>query len=183
MSDTGRIRFNQNGTAAQKNACIYYNNTNSGLILENLNTSGLAKGVKIISNFDIELDCFNEILLNKFSMSLFKVVSVIGTGDGGTYQVKNNTPIANFYINEVNNDVRIHLPNYLSGEEYMVDGINTYVRTANGKSCRVYGSSNTTLQRMYDIGSGNASPKDYVNIPANQNGHFIYYGNSWYYND
>jgi hypothetical protein len=65
----------------------------------------------------------------------------------------------------------------------MVDGINTYVRTANGKSARVYGSSNTTLQRMYDIGSGNAAAKDYVSLPANQNAFFIYYGNSWYYND
>jgi hypothetical protein len=29
-------------------------------------------------------------------MSLFKVVPVIGTEDGGTYQVKNNLPIASF---------------------------------------------------------------------------------------
>ena len=65
----------------------------------------------------------------------------------------------------------------------MVDGINTYVRKANGESARVYGSSNTSLQRMYDIGSGNAAAKDYVSLPANQNGHFIYYGNSWYFND
>jgi hypothetical protein len=65
----------------------------------------------------------------------------------------------------------------------MVDGINTDVRTTNGKSARVYGSSNTTLERMYDIGSGNAAPKDYVTINANQNAFLIYYGNSWYYND
>jgi hypothetical protein len=76
--------------------------------------------------------------------------------------LKNNLPIASFYITETNDDVRIMLPNYLSGEEYMVDGINVYVRTANGKSCRVYGSSNTNLTRMYDIGSGNAAAKDYV---------------------
>jgi hypothetical protein len=56
----------------------------------------------------------------------------------------------------------------------MLDGINCYVRTAKGKSARVYGGSNTTLQRMYDIGSGNAAAKDYVTINANQNAFFIY---------
>ena len=75
------------------------------------------------------------------------------------------------------------LPNPASGENFLVDGINLYIRTANGKSCRVYGTSNTTSLRMYDIGSGNAAAKDYVTINANQNGHFIYYTNYWYYND
>jgi hypothetical protein len=116
-------------------------------------------------------------------MSLFKVVPIIGTGDGGFFYIKDHLPIASFYITETNDNVNIMLPNYLSGETFMVDGINVYVRTANGKSCRVYGTSNTTLQRMYDIGSGNAAAKEYVSIPANQNGHFIYYRNSWYFND
>ena len=75
------------------------------------------------------------------------------------------------------------LPNPASGENFLVDGINLYIRTANGKSCRVYGTSNTTSLRMYDIGSDNAAAKDYVTINANQNAFFIYYTNYWYYND
>ena len=110
-------------------------------------------------------------------MSLIKVVPIIGTGDSGLYQVKDNLPIASFYITESNDDVRIRLPNY------MVDGANAYVRTANGKSAIIHGTSNTTSQKMYDIVSGNASAKDFVNIPANQNAYFIYYSGFWYYDD
>ena len=91
MYDTQKIQFNQSGLTAQRNASIYYNNTNSGIIIENLNTSGTSKGVYIKSNFDIQLDCFNEILLGKFSSSLWKVIPIFGTGDSGTIIENLNT--------------------------------------------------------------------------------------------
>ena len=65
----------------------------------------------------------------------------------------------------------------------MVDGINIFVRTANGKSCLVYGTNNTTAQRMYDTGSGNVLAKESVLVNVNQNSHFIYYSKYWYYMD
>ena len=62
----------------------------------------------------------------------------------------------------------------------MTNGTNVYIRTGNGKTARVYGSNSTTLERVYDVGSSNSASKLYVTIPANQNGHFVYYGNHWY---
>jgi hypothetical protein len=47
MYDTQRIRFNQGGAALQKIASIYYDNTNSGIWIENLNTSGTSRGIYI----------------------------------------------------------------------------------------------------------------------------------------
>jgi hypothetical protein len=75
------------------------------------------------------------------------------------------------------------LPNFTTGSNFMVDGINLYIRTANGKTARVYGTTNTIAQRMYDIGSGNAAAKDYISLEANQNGQFFYYNGFWYYMD
>jgi hypothetical protein len=75
------------------------------------------------------------------------------------------------------------LPNLTTGSTFMVDGINLYVRTANGKTARVYGTTNTTSERMYDIGPGNAAAKGYISLDANQNAQFFYYNGYWYYMD
>jgi hypothetical protein len=44
-------------------------------------------------------------MLNDFSTSLFKVVSIFGVGDNGNYFVENNLPIATFYFTNLNNAV------------------------------------------------------------------------------
>ena len=62
---------------------------------------------KINSNWNLELSCFKDLMLNNLSTSLFKVVSIIGVGDNGNYSVVNNLPIASFYIIQLNNDVKI----------------------------------------------------------------------------
>ena len=62
----------------------------------------------------------------------------------------------------------------------MTNGTNVYIRTAGGKTARVYGSNSTTLERMYDVGGSNQLAKLSITIPANQNGHFVYCANHCY---
>ena len=143
-------------------------------MIENLNTNGDSKSIKINSNWNLELSCFNELMLSNFSTSLFKVVDIFGVGDGGNYFVENNLPIATFYFTTLNNDVRIFLPNFFTGSNFLKNGINLYVRTGNGKTARVYGSNSSAIQRIYDVGQGSGSPKTFIDIPNNQNSHFVY---------
>jgi hypothetical protein len=119
-------------------------------------------------------------MLSNFSTSLFKVINIIGTGDGGNYFVENNLPIATFYFSNLNNDVRIFLPNFVTGSNFLKNGINLYVRTGNGKTARVYGSNSSAIDRIYDVGQGSGAPKTYIAIPANQNAHFVYANNYWW---
>ena len=122
-------------------------------------------------------------LLSKFSTSLFKVTEVLGAGDNGNYYLENTLPLSTFYILELYNNVNIFLPNFVTNATWMVDGINVYIRTAGGKTARVYGTNNTTAQRIYDIGSGNGAAKESVVVNVNQNSHFIYYAKYWYLMD
>jgi hypothetical protein len=149
-------------------------------MIENLNTSGDSRSIKINSNWNLELSCLNELMLSNFSTSLFKVINIIGTGDGGNYFVENNLPIATFYFTNLNNDVRIFLPNFVTGSSFLKNGINLYVRTGNGKTARVYGSNSSVIDRIYDVGGSNSNPKTFITIPANQNAHFIYANNYWW---
>jgi NDP-sugar pyrophosphorylase family protein len=87
------------------------------------------------------------------------------------YQVK---------FTNLNNDVRIFLPNFVTGSSFLKNGINLYVRTGNGKTARVYGSNSSAINRIYDVGGCNSSPKTFIAIPANQNAHFIYADNYWW---
>jgi len=86
------------------------------------------------------------------------VVSIIGVGDNGNYFVENNLPIATFYFTNLNNDVRIFLPNFVTGSSFLKNGINLYVRTGNGKTARVYGSNSSAIDRIYDVGGSGAQP-------------------------
>ena len=150
------------------------------MVIQNLNTNGDSRSIKINSNWNLELSCFKDLMLNDFSTSLFKVVSIIGVGDNGNYFVENNLPIATFYFTNLNNDVRIFLPNFVTGSSFLKNGINLYVRTGNGKTARVYGSNSSAIDRIYDVGGSNSNPKTFIAIPANQNAHFIYADNYWW---
>ena len=120
-NETAKININQGGSIEEQNAKIYYSSdTGSGLVIENLKTNGDSRSIKINSNWKLELSCFKDLMLNDFSTSLFKVVSIIRVGDNGNYFVENNLPIASFYITELNNDVRIFLRNSVTGSSFKI---------------------------------------------------------------
>ena len=93
-----------------------------------------------------------------------------------------HTPLPQFIINETLNDFDIRLPNPVDNNPNVTLANNAYcfLRTAGGKSARVYGSWSGSDNRIYGIGQGSETPQLVFSCAENQNHMFLYYNQYWY---